>query len=407
MKKIGIMGGTFNPIHNVHLLMAQAAYEQYHLDEIWFMPSKNPPHKEKKEMVSEKHRQRMVKKAIEGIPHFCFSDWEFKREGTTYTCHTLKEIHAQYPDYEIFFILGGDSLMNFDSWHKPEKIMKYSQILAAPRGNMAEEEFMALCKKQGARFGGEILPVHMEQISISSRQIRSLLKQKRSVLSFCPEKVCRYISLHGLYGAEPLREKKRKADKELIDNLYATLPPNRLLHTFGVAYTAAALAARYGADVEKAEFAGMLHDHVKYYSGREMIALCDENGVALTPLERTNTALIHGKLGACFAEERYGIEDEEVLSAIRYHTTGRPNMTLLEKIIYIADYIEPRRKIDGKHFSLEEIRKECFCDIDSGLLMILENTIQYLKTTNRQTDKLSFETYEYYREKQKKRRDGK
>ena len=104
MKKIGIMGGTFNPIHNAHLMMAQAAYEQYKLDEVWFMPSKNPPHKQKQDILSDEHRKRMIQFAIDEIPHFVFSDMELKRQGTTYTCDTLEQLHKDLPEAEIYFI---------------------------------------------------------------------------------------------------------------------------------------------------------------------------------------------------------------------------------------------------------------------------------------------------------------
>ncbi|MCH5252153.1 MAG: bis(5'-nucleosyl)-tetraphosphatase (symmetrical) YqeK [Lachnospiraceae bacterium] len=246
----------------------------------------------------------------------------------------------------------------------------------------------------------------MEHITISSRQIRSRLEQKLSILTFCPEKVCRYISLHGLYGSEPPQNKKKAVDRELLENLFATLRPGRTIHTFGVAYTAAALASCHGAEGKKAELAGMLHDHAKYYTGEEMLALCNKYKIELTPVEKINTALIHGKLGAYLAKERYGVTDEEVLSAIRYHTTGRPDMTLLEKILYVADYIEPRRQIDGEPYSLDMIRRECFRNIDSGLFMILTNTVTYLKTTNKEIDEMSIQTYEYYKKKHEERRDS-
>lgn len=121
MKKIGIMGGTFNPIHNAHLMMAQAAYEQYELDEVWFMPSKNPPHKSQSEIVSEEHRSRMVQFAIDDSKHFLFSDIELKRQGTTYTCETLAQCVEEFSDTRFYFILGGDSLCHFEQWYHPEK----------------------------------------------------------------------------------------------------------------------------------------------------------------------------------------------------------------------------------------------------------------------------------------------
>lgn len=397
MKKIGIMGGTFNPIHNAHIMMAQAAYEQYELDEVWFMPSKNPPHKEKSEILSDEHRKRMVQFAIDGIPHFTFSDMELKREGTTYTSDTLQQIHEELSDVKLYFILGGDSLKGLDSWHEPETILKYCTILAVPRGHLSADEMKKLCKKQGKKFKGDIFPIQMNHIQISSEQIRKRLRKGKSAVAFCPERVVNYICLHGLYNTCTAKYKKKKVDSELLNCLSSTLRPKRYAHTLGVAYTAAALAVCHGADKEKAELAGMLHDCAKYFSDKEMFSLCEQYGIELTTTERINTALIHSKLGAYLAKERYGVEDDEILSAIRYHTTGKPDMSMLEKIIYIADYIEPGRHMDCSPYSLEDVRQECFKNLDRGMLMILTNGVHYLQNSGKEIDELSITAYEYYK----------
>ncbi|MCH5265296.1 MAG: nicotinate-nucleotide adenylyltransferase [Lachnospiraceae bacterium] len=399
MKKTGIMGGTFNPVHNAHIMMAQAAYEQYGLDEVWFMPSKNPPHKKTSGIVSEEHRKRMVQAAIDGIPYFKFSDLELKREGTTYTSDTMEQLRREFPDREFYFILGGDSLRDFDKWHKPEKILKYCKILAAPRGSLSDEEMKKLCRQQGKKLHGEILPLAMNHIQISSEQIRKRIEAGKSVLAYCPRKVVMYSNLHGLYGAPVPKMKKSQADKELLDSLEATLRPKRYMHTLGVAYTASSLAFCHGAQAEEAELAGLLHDCAKYFTDGEMFALCEEYEIELSPAERANTALIHGKLGAALAKSRYGVKKEEILSAIRYHTTGRPAMTLLEKILYAADYIEPRRHMEPEPYSLSEVRKACFENLDQGLLMILTNTLQYLRDSGKEIDERTVETYEYYKKK--------
>lgn len=400
MKKIGIMGGTFNPIHNGHLRMAQAAYEQYGLDEVWFMPSGNPPHKNKSDIVSGEHRERMVKSALDGIPYFSFSDMELRRQGTTYTSETLQEIHREHPRHEIYFILGSDSLADLDQWHEPEVILKHCTILSAPRGDMAAEDMAGMCREKGKKFGGKILPVRMEYVQISSENIRRRLAEGKSVLTICPEKTACYIRLHGLYGCPTLTlHATEKNRAEIINCLSATLRPKRYLHTLGVMETAAALGFCHldgQADIRRAELAGLLHDCAKYFTGDEMIGLCGKYDIELTETERANTALIHGKLGAFYARERYGVNDEEILSAIRYHTTGRPDMTTLEKIIYVADYIEPGRQMHSLPYGLPEIRRECFRDLDKGLFMILSNVINYLQDSKNEIDEMSIRTYEYY-----------
>lgn len=407
MKKIGIMGGTFNPIHNAHLMMAQAAYEQYHLDEIWFMPSKNPPHKKKKDIVSEEHRTRMIQFAIDTIPHFIFSDLELRREGITYTCDTVKMLHKEYPKAGLYFIIGGDSLVEFGKWYHPEKILKYCTILAAPRGTVTDKHIKDLCKEQGERFHGNVLPVAMNHIQISSEDIRDRICAGKSVLSYCPEPVDLYIKLHGLYGAKEEKLKIKNNNQFLLKCLSATLRPGRYLHTLRVAETAASLAfchcQKPETDISRAELAGMLHDCAKYYTGEEMISLCEKYNITLSDTEKRNTALIHGKLGAYLARERYGIKNSEICSAISFHTTGKPEMTVLEKIIYIADYIEPGRKMDCRPYPLSEIRKESFRDLDNALLMILTNTVTYLKeSTEEEIDELTIQTYDYYDAKVKR-----
>lgn len=401
MKKIGIMGGTFNPIHNAHLMMAQAAYEQYGLDEVWFMPSKNPPHKDRDTIVSEDHRSRMVKAAIDGIPYFKFSGMELKRDGVTYTCDTVKAVHKDDPANELYFIMGGDSLENFDKWYHPEKILKYCTVLAVPRDTLSVEQTEALCRKQGKRFHGKILPVSMEHIGISSEQIRRRIQNKESALAFCPEAVVTYIELHGLYGYKTMKREQKGVDKTLLRCLASTLRPKRYLHTLGVAHIATSMAFCHCPDPDRdgrrAELAGLLHDCAKYYTGEEMLALCDEYGIELTDTERRNTALIHGKLGAYLAAERYGIGDEEICSAISFHTTGKPDMTTLEKILYIADYIEPGRRMDCHPYPLDEIRRESFRDLDCALRMVLANTVEYLRSDPaKEIDELTMETYDYY-----------
>lgn len=396
MRKIGIMGGTFNPIHNAHLMMAQAAYEQYGLDEVWFMPSKRPPHKSPEEIVSKEHRSRMVQAAIDGIDQFSFSDIELVREGMTYTCETLAHCVNEFPDAEFYFILGGDSLRDFEQWYQPQEIVRLSTILAASRDGMSEKELNQRCQELSGKYDGDFLPVILPQLTISSMQIRELLAKDQSVVGYLPDKVLRYIEIHGLYGAKCRKEKWK--EKELVSYLEATLRPGRFLHTLGVAYTAGNLALCHIGESEgkRARRAGLLHDCAKYLTDAEMITLCDQQGIHLSDIERENPALIHGKLGAYLARHRFGVEDEEICSAIFCHTTGKPGMTPLEKILYVADYIEPRRKIDGKPYSLSKIRKQCFRDLDQGLLMILTNTVNYLQKGNKVVDDMTLRTYEYY-----------
>lgn len=169
----------------------------------------------------------------------------------------------------------------------------------------------------------------------------------------------------------------------------------RYEHTLGVMYTAGALAMRYQVDLEKALVAGLLHDCAKCLSTDKKLKLCDKYHLKVSESERENPGLLHAKLGAYIAEKKYDIEDKEIVDAIAYHTTGRPGMTLLGKIVYIADYIEPNR---NEAPNLDEVRRLAFVDVDECLYLVLKDSLAYLKTRNEVIDPMTEETYLYYKE---------
>ena len=181
---------------------------------------------------------------------------------------------------------------------------------------------------------------------------------------------------------------RKKLEKKLKEERY--------IHTLGVMYTAASMAMRHGADVQKAMTAGLLHDCGKYCDVNEQILLCRKHHIKLSDAELEVPALIHARLGAYFAEYEYGITDSEILDAITYHTTGRPAMTMIEKIVYLADYIEPgRKKIPG----LAEVRTAAFDDIDTSVCMTAESTLAFLKRAGRKVDPMTEKTCQYYKNK--------
>ena len=181
------------------------------------------------------------------------------------------------------------------------------------------------------------------------------------------------------------------------------LKKERFEHTVGVMYTSASLAMRYGANIEKAMTAGLLHDCGKYCSAKEQLKLCEKYKITLTDLEHSMPALIHAKLGAYLAENEYGIKDREVLDAITYHTTGRPEMTMLEKILYIADYIEPAR---NKAPNLTEVRKLAFEDLDECMYAILRDTLTYLDKNPGDVDSATKDAFAYYDTLHKERQES-
>lgn len=185
--------------------------------------------------------------------------------------------------------------------------------------------------------------------------------------------------------------------KQISKKLSKLLKKDRYEHTLGVMYTSASLAMCYGADLQKAMTAGLLHDCGKYLSAEDQIRLCKKKKISLTESELEMPALVHAKLGAYLARHEYGIKDPDILDAIIYHTTGRPGMTLLEKIVYIADYIEPNRKeIPG----LDQIRRIVFADIDKAICLSAGSTVRYLRNGGKAVDPMTVNTYNFYKKKE-------
>lgn len=183
--------------------------------------------------------------------------------------------------------------------------------------------------------------------------------------------------------------------KKLRKEMQKVQGEKRYEHTLGVAYTAAALAMCYNADVKNAQLAGMLHDCAKCLSDEKRLSICKKYGIPMTDVEKRNPFLLHAKAGAYLAEKKYGIEDRDILNAIQYHTTGRPDMSLLEKIVFVADYIEPGRK---QAPNLPEIRQLAFQNLDKAMVRILEDTVQYLEQGGGEIDPATEETLKYYSE---------
>ena len=185
--------------------------------------------------------------------------------------------------------------------------------------------------------------------------------------------------------------------KLLQKQMKEELTEDRYEHTLGVMYTAESLAMRYGVDMDKAAVAGLLHDCAKCIPNAQKLKLCKKHNIEISDLEKKNPSLLHAKLGAYMAKKVYNIQDDDIINAIRWHTTGKPDMSMLEMIIYMADYIEPNR---DKAPNLKEIRKLCFVNIEEALCRVLESTLDYLKEGCADTiDSMTKKTYEFYKGK--------
>lgn len=201
MKRIGIMGGTFDPIHLGHLMLGKQAYHEYHLKQIWYMPSRQPPHKRDHQITDSSHREKMVKLAIKRFPYFKFSDYELIRtEGNTYTADTLRLLKRDYPDTEFFFIVGADSVFEIEKWYQPETVMRLATILAADRdSNEHKQPLDDQIKYLEQRYGAKIFRLHCREMIVASAEIRERIQKKESIEHLTPTEVAAYIKEHKLY----------------------------------------------------------------------------------------------------------------------------------------------------------------------------------------------------------------
>lgn len=199
-RRIGLMGGTFDPIHIGHLLLAECAYEQFQLEKVLFLPSGNPPHKEKQNVgATDQERMEMVRLAIAGNPHFLLDDEEMGRKGFTYTSDTLKSLNARFPDIEFYFIIGADSLMTLDDWHEPEQICSRCTIAVAVRNQLSPDAVLKKMREMEERYQARMLLLQTPDLEVSSSNLRALRESGRSIRYYVPDAVLAYICEHGIY----------------------------------------------------------------------------------------------------------------------------------------------------------------------------------------------------------------
>ena len=200
MKRIGIMGGTFDPVHNGHLLLGKQAYEEYGLDEIWYMPSHIPPHKKDRKITDSEDRIEMLQLALKDMSFCQVSDFEMKREGNTYTAHTLALLKEEYPECEFYFIIGADSLFQIEKWYHPEKVMALTTLMVSGRDYpQAERTFDEQIAYLTEKYGAKIYKLHNDEVDIASADIRKCIDEGEDIAKVVPEAVAQYIKEHGLY----------------------------------------------------------------------------------------------------------------------------------------------------------------------------------------------------------------
>ena len=384
MERIGIYGGTFNPPHVGHIQAAKQAVEALQLTKLLVIPDRIAPHKAMPgNSATPQQRLDMLRIALEGCEKIEVSDIELNREGPSYTFETILELKKRYPDAQLVLLMGTDMFLSFHTWKNPQIILDNAALGIFYRGEKGEAAAIEAKKAEMEAAGAKIHLVKNEVINISSTQMRRLLAF-RCAGEMLPDGVLDYIREHRLYDTRAPWKNLPMEDLEKI--VISLLNPNRVAHVLGCRDTAVELAKRWGADVTDAARAGILHDITKAIDGPLQLTLCEAYGKILSDFSRRYPKTLHALTGSLVAERIFG-ENKAVVDAIECHTTGKADMNLLEKIIYVADYMEPCRNFPG----VEDLRHLAFTDMDAALKLGLEMTLEHLK---RQGNEVSPESRE-------------
>lgn len=376
--RIGIYGGSFDPVHDGHIAMIDSALKSGFIDIVIVIPSVRNNFKLYANKLPPPYRYYMVKETIEGLGiRDCYvSDIEYGIEGVSYTAVVLGKLTSDeyireflasngikrkkaWESHEFFWIMGSDTLGTFETWYNPGEILNKASLLAAVRpGDNTDVEKAADSIRKN--LGGRVEIFRLNGVDCSSSGITT-----SGDFSMVPEPARKFIAKHALYTEntklEGVSEEARIKFFESAVWMYGYLGENRLLHTLNVGYLSAHMAELFGGDKDKALLAGALHDCAKELPMEKQQKLAKKYCGDLF----TEKKILHSPAGATFAKEEFGIEDKEILDAICFHTTGKGDMTLLEKIVYLADKIEPSRD----YMDLAPIREVAETDLESAMRM--------------------------------------
>lgn len=381
IKRLGVLGGTFNPIHNGHINMARCFLERFGLDRVLLIPVWTPPHKSASDVVPAADRIEMCRLASKVDSRFSVSDIEIRRGGLSYTVDTLRQLRNIYPNARLYLITGSDMFLTLDKWKNFTEIVQLAELCACSRstGQLTRlREYAKMLKDlYGAKCHVEDFPV----VEVSSTQVRRLLQSGGNVSDLVPPAVLEYIKKQNLYGSEKTQRGENSMTESHNDKierfraiLKDRLSEKRFYHSCMVSKEAVKLAERYGCDVEKAEFAGLVHDIEKDKPTNEQLQTIEKYSIILDDVEKAAPKLLHAISGAAVLQYEHNVTDADILNAVRYHTTARAGMSLLEKIIYLADYISADRDYDG----VEELRKAVYSSLEKGMDEALSFSINEL-----------------------------
>ncbi|MDE7168469.1 MAG: nicotinate (nicotinamide) nucleotide adenylyltransferase [Clostridia bacterium] len=372
--KIALYGGAFNPVHSEHLNIVLAAKEKLGLDKIIVIPTNISPHKKGVMSARGKDRLTMCRLAFDGIEGVEVSDVELKRGGVSYSYVTCRHFKKLYAEDELYFIVGADMLKTFALWKEPEEILKCVTLAVCARED--ESELTAEIKKFQKRFKKDLVNFGYVGKPVSSTRVRTLAALGEDTAGLVPKGVRLFIRKRHLYELTELLGVKKY------------LPEERWQHTVRVAVLAAEYSRAAGVYEIDAITAAALHDCAKY------LPLDSAELKKFVPPKGVPEPVMHQYSGAFVAEHTFGVKDEGILNAIRYHTSGRENMSNLEKLILLADFLEEGRDFEG----VDGLRAKLKDGLDSCLVAVLEHQLNYLKSKGATVYPLTERAYKYIKE---------
>lgn len=375
--KLLLFGGTFDPPHNGHVALLRHAIEAVQPDKIIVMPAGTPPHKAASQTPGE-WRYEMCRCFLSVDPRVQLSRFELQRQGKSYTLLTVEHLAEKYPGAKIYLAIGSDMLLTFTEWHDYRTLL--SKVILVAQSRDAEETAQMLPAIEALRKeNAEILFMDVQVLKLSSTALRQAAEEGEDISAFIPPEVTQVLHRHPIY---------RKGIPAMIDADYCrslaqkTLSERRYTHTCNVAQLAAALAKQYGADPQKAEIAGYLHDICKEMPKAQMLQMLHENAIITDNADQKPVGVWHAAAAMIYSKDTLHIEDEEILNAIRYHTSARAGMTKLDKIIYMADMCSAER--DYKEVG--ELRVLLQQNLDTAITRALELSLQWLTEEKRDID---------------------
>lgn len=380
--RIVIFGGTFNPIHKGHMSVINSAIAALKPDRFILMPTHIPPHKQADSLAGDKERFEMCRLAVKDIPLVETDDYEQTVKGKSYTVNTLEYLHKLYPSDELYFLMGSDMMMSFLSWYRTDRILELASLVGISRSR-SNSEAIKISADRIREAGGRVLLIDCDPIEVSSTDVRSRIMAYSSAQGLVSDAVEEYILKNGLYNFDKTKY------NSYIGYLEKHLSEKRFIHSVNVANEALRLAYHNGCDLDRAYTAGLLHDICKELPNDEQLSLALRSSFEVTDIELAAPKTYHGIAAAVLLEESFGITDKEILSAIRYHTVGKGEMTLLEKIVFMADLISAERDFED----VDYVRSVTYKDIDLGMYEAMKFSIGYSCSHVRTIPYLTLDAY--------------